>query len=141
MRANGIRKSHYIVAGKKLKIPQKGFSTAAIAATAPAKDISYHNYRVKSGDSLWILAKRFNTTTKTIQELNRLNSTRLYAGQVLKVPNQNGAAASNGTYYVRRGDSPFAIAQRHQMPLNRLLQLNNLTAQSKIYPGQQLTVE
>jgi membrane-bound lytic murein transglycosylase D len=42
---------------------------------------------------------------------------------------------------VRRGDSPFTIAKRHGMPLKRFLSLNNLTSTSKIYPGQQVSVE
>ncbi len=146
MRANGIRQSHYIMAGKTLKIPQKGYITSPpVARTTATNNLTTQSYRVKRGDSLWILAKRYGTTTKTIQDLNNLNSTRLYAGQVLKVPGQNSAgssdAATNGTYFVRSGDSPSAIARRHQMSLTRLLELNNLTSKSTIYPGQQLTVD
>ena len=145
MQANGIRRSHYIMAGKTLKIPQKGYVTTLPSISTASNNPPTQKYRVKRGDSLWILAKRFQTTTKTIQELNNLNSTRLYAGQALKVPERNSSISSttdaNGTYYVRRGDSPSAIARRHQMSLSRLLELNNLTSTSTIYPGQQLTVD
>jgi membrane-bound lytic murein transglycosylase D len=143
MRANGLRRSHFIMAGKRLKIPMKGYVTRNVAASSTAQDHPTFNYRVRRGDSLWILAKRYGTTTKTIQDLNRLGSTRLYIGQVLKVPDRNAvsAAGTSGTYYVKQGDSPFSIAKQYQMSLNRLLKLNNLTSKSKIYPGQQLTVE
>jgi len=45
------------------------------------------------------------------------------------------------TYQVRSGDSPFTIAKKHRMSLNRLLALNQLSKRSKIFPGQQLIVE
>ncbi len=44
-------------------------------------------------------------------------------------------------YEVKKGDTPFTIAGRHNMSLNRFLRINKLTAGSKIYPGQQLYVE
>jgi membrane-bound lytic murein transglycosylase D len=142
MRANGMRRSHYIVAGKKLKIPRKGYTVMTASSANTSKNMPTFRYRVRSGDSLWILAKRYGTTTKTIQNLNNLSSTRLYIGQTLNLPDRNTASSGNGsTYYVRKGDNPAAIARRHNMSLTRLLQLNNLTTYSKIYPGQQLTVE
>ena len=45
------------------------------------------------------------------------------------------------TYQVRSGDSPFKIAQAHQMPLDRFLRINRLSSRSTIYPGQQVYVE
>jgi membrane-bound lytic murein transglycosylase D len=45
------------------------------------------------------------------------------------------------TYEVRPGDSPFLIARRHQMKLERLLRLNQLYPGATIYPGQELVVE
>ena len=44
-------------------------------------------------------------------------------------------------YLVKRGDSPFEIAQLYKMPIERLLRINHLTPRSKIYPGQKLYVE
>ncbi|MBU4414194.1 MAG: transglycosylase SLT domain-containing protein, partial [Proteobacteria bacterium] len=62
MLANNMRKSNFIVAGKKLKIPQKG------ATYTPTYEHT-SKYVVKRGDSLWIIAGRFNATTKNLQEL------------------------------------------------------------------------
>jgi membrane-bound lytic murein transglycosylase D len=146
--ANNMYRSNLIVAGKKLKIPRRGAviptSTKSIRrAPLPSDGI----YRVKRGDNLWILAKRYGTTTKRIQNLNNLKSSNLHIGQRLRIPGAQktvaSAAKSSGasSYRVRRGDSPFAIAKRYGMPLKRFLSLNNLTAHSKIYPGQQVYVE
>lgn len=145
MQANGIRRSHYIMAGKTLKIPQQGYVMANSIPTPAAKEIPIIKYRVKRGDSLWILAKRYDTTTKNIQDINKLSTTRLVIGQTLNVPEKSDANASvensKSTYYVKSGDNATAIAKRHQMSLSRLLQLNNLTSASKIYPGQQLLID
>jgi membrane-bound lytic murein transglycosylase D len=141
MRTNGLRRSHYIMAGKKLKIPRKGYTTLAVSSSNTSKNTSTLRYRVRRGDSLWILAKRYGITTKTIQTLNNLSSTRLYIGQILSIPDVKIASTNGGVYYVKRGDNPTAIARRYNMSLSRLLKLNNLTTYSKIYPGQPLTVE
>jgi membrane-bound lytic murein transglycosylase D len=85
-RANNIRRTHYIRVGQKLKIPlKKGYKKSYY--TASAKLGPDGTYRVRKGDSLWGIAQRFNTSTAEIQRINKLNGTRLYVGQVLKIKN------------------------------------------------------
>ncbi len=43
-------------------------------------------YTVRPGDTLWKIARRHRTTPRTLQQLNSLSSTRIYAGQALTVP-------------------------------------------------------
>jgi membrane-bound lytic murein transglycosylase D len=143
--ANNSRRRNFIVAGQKLKIPQKGMKIYPV--TAPHKKEDLHvatTHVVKSGDSLWIIANRYGTTVKEIQALNGLNSTWLHINQVLKIPGSEPEAIPAGgmnTYIVRRGDSPYVIAKRHNISLKKLLELNRLTPRSKIYPGQRLYVQ
>ena len=145
MRANNLRRSNYIVAGKRLKIPRRGYMSSRQRTTfQKPRNGQAVNHIVRKGDSLFTIAKRYGTTTKKIQELNNLTTTTLNKGQVLIIfPGKNEPPAINGlaTYEVRPGDSPFLIAQRHQMPLDRLLYLNQLYPGSKIYPGQKLYIE
>ncbi|MBC2694732.1 MAG: LysM peptidoglycan-binding domain-containing protein [Desulfobacteraceae bacterium] len=140
-RANNIRKNNLIVAGKKLKIPQRG----AVYRVREPKYKHTSKYIVKRGDSLWIIARRFDTTTKKLQKLNNLLNTHLHIGQMLKIPGQKQSPApakeSLRTYLVKRGDSSFRIAKKHNVPLERFLRTNNLTPRSKIYPGQKVYVE
>jgi len=143
MRANNLRTSR-IYAGKKLKIPQKGTVITRAKEPTSADSDKFFVHVVRSGDSLWIIAKRYGTTTRKIQELNNLKGTTLYAGQKLKIPGYLSAGASDkdlDTYLVRSGDSPYTIARRHNMSLGDLLRLNGLTPRSKIYPGQELKVK
>jgi len=142
--ANNIRKQNYIVAGTILKIPQKGTFVPKPERYNKSKYRQVTTHVVKSGDSLWIIARRYSTTTQKIQEISKLSSTNLYIGQVLKIPGsdiENASGKSLGTYMVKRGDSPFSIARLHNMSLEHFLRINRLTPRSKIYPGQKLYIE
>ncbi len=143
-RANNIRKNNFIVAGKKLKIPRRGYTVDKPKKYNKVKYKYVSKHVVKRGDSLWIIANRYGTTTKKIQELNSMSTTRLHIGQILRIPklqDEKPVRADSKTYMVQRGDSPFLIAQQHKMPLERFLRINRLTPRSTIYPGQKLYVE
>jgi len=144
MNANNLHRSSYIVAGRKLKIPQRGVMPYR-PKTDPNKDAALPSIHVvKSGDSLWNIAKRYGITTQTIQSLNNLQTTELHIGQVLKMPgykDEKIEVSDLKVYMVKRGDSPFEIAQLHNMPLERFLRINLLTPNSTIYPGQKLFIE
>ncbi len=83
MRANHLRSSHFIRAGKKLKIPVKGYGRTGTVASA--KLGSDGTYRVRKGDSLWRIAKKFNTTAESIKQINNLQTSLLHVGQVLVI--------------------------------------------------------
>jgi len=137
-RANNIHKRNFIVAGKTLKIPLGKTIISRQKKYSKPKYKSAKNHVVKRGDSLWIIARRYGTTTKKIQSLNNLTSTRLYIKQVLNLPGLKKESSSGdylGSYQVKRGDSPFYIAKKHNMPLEQFLRINHLTPRSKIYPG------
>jgi membrane-bound lytic murein transglycosylase D len=90
---NDIRKPSEIRAGSVLRIPGTYFSEAPSPATeSAAHRITTVEYVVRPGDSLFKIAKRFATTTEKIRRLNKLPTTRLSVGQVLKV--QTAAARS-----------------------------------------------
>lgn len=153
-RANKLNRRGYIVAGKILKIPHTGKSASKSVRYAKSKRKVPSKHVVKRGDSLWIIARRYDTTTKQIRRLNGLPNSKLHIGQVLKLPGSGSGVSENKApkvakskkdalrvYRVRRGDVPLEIAKRHNMPLQRLLQVNHLGKRSKIYPGQKLYVD
>jgi len=148
--ANNINKYHTIIAGKVLKIPSKTngarINVAASHRIPPGKTLTY---RVRRGDNLWIIARKFGTTTKNIMTINSLSRTTLNIGQTLYITSgkqltaEQSKIAKKGavTYHVKSGDSPFTIAKKYNMSLNRLLALNHLNKRSTIFPGQKLIVE
>ncbi len=145
MRANNMRRS-LIRAGKRLKIPTRGYRVVrSTAATKPAPVPSSGVHYVRKGDSLWIIANRYGTTVQKIRKENALSSNHLYIGQALKIPGFKPGPLPDtsklNTYSVQHGDSPYTIAQKHKMTVQRLLHINKLTPRSKIYPGQKLFIE
>ncbi|MCG8532792.1 MAG: LysM peptidoglycan-binding domain-containing protein [Desulfovibrionales bacterium] len=143
-RANGIR-SHRIIAGKVIKIPSRhrgiGMGSASASRYIAKGNSSKLKYKVKQGDNLWLIARKFSTTTKSLMKTNRLKTPNLKIGQTLIIRTNKSTQISQGTYQVQSGDSPFLIAKKHNMSLNRFLALNRLNKASKIYPGQKLIVE
>jgi membrane-bound lytic murein transglycosylase D len=137
LRANRLKRGNRIIAGRSLKVP---VTSEYIAANKKSKAQRVSKHVVKKGDSLWNIAQRYGTTTKTIRALNRLSGSTLRIGQVLKI---SGAAKKkvSKTYRVKRGDVPKEIAKRYNISLERLLKMNQLTRRSKIYPGQKLYVD
>ncbi len=90
MRLNGIKNPKTLRIGQKLKIPGKGdpsepepgTRTAAAAAPAASKDVAY---TVKEGDTLFTLARQFNTTVDRIKTANGLEDDSLSVGQKLVI--------------------------------------------------------
>ncbi len=145
-RANNISTRSIIRVGQRLQIPSRGASRIYAEASQPVDSglSGPIDYRVRRGDSLWLLARRYNTNIKEIMRLNNLRTTRLHVGQKLVI--RGGTEAVETTtetkqYRVKRGDSPYKIALAHNMKLERLLRINNLTPRSRIYPGQLLSIE
>jgi membrane-bound lytic murein transglycosylase D len=139
MKMNGLKSQHHLNVGWRLKIPVRGGGGVAAAYSGQG---GITQYQVRKGDSLWKIANRFSTTTRAIQSVNGLRSTRLQVGQTLKVPAGSSAdtPASVHTYRVKPGDSPYLIAKRHRMSLSDFLKVNRLTPASTIYPGQVVKV-
>ena len=77
---NNIEHKNLIVAGQVLKIPQK------IYASIDDSSQKVVEYRVRPGDSLWSIARRYNTTTRRIKKANSLKSHHLQIGQKVKIP-------------------------------------------------------
>ncbi len=145
MAANGLRNPKALQIGKRLRIPSRAASqpTAQRAAvTAKSLQDGLWEYVVRKGDSLWHIANRNNTTTKTIQAINNLKTTRLSVGQVLLIPRSETRAQKKKTtnYQVKKGDSPSIIAERYKMNLTEFMRINKLSSACTIFPGQTLQV-
>lgn len=86
---------------------------------------------VEPGDSLWALARRYNTTMERIVQLNQLQSSLLRVGQQLLVP-------APPTYTVQPGDTLTHIAIRFRTTVAELAALNNLSNPDFLRVGQVL---
>jgi membrane-bound lytic murein transglycosylase D len=143
--ANKINKKNLIVSGQTLKIPSKNTTKTNSKTYQKSIPKPVIDHVVRAGDSLWVLARKYGTTTEKIKESNKLKSSTLFIGQTLKIEGYSSASANKAgqiaKYKVAQGDTPFSIAQRHKMKVERFLQINQLHSNSKIFPGQSYHVE
>ena len=94
--------------------------------TAPgesAVDDGY--YIVKKGDSLYKIARLYNTTIEELKKLNNITSDVLKIGQKLLIAEP---LADEDIYIVQKGDTLYSIATKLSTTVNELMELNNLTS-------------
>ena len=105
--------------GQKLLIP--GIEVIGI----PTTDV---NYSVKAGETLYSIAKKFNTTVDKIKQLNNLLTDNLSIGQNLKLPITDYTEVPTSTinYTVKPGDTLYSIAKKYNTTVNNIKTKNNL---------------
>jgi murein DD-endopeptidase MepM/ murein hydrolase activator NlpD len=95
------------------------------------------NYKVSRGDSLWLIANRFNTSVNEICSLNNIDENApLRRGQTLKIDEKQKIVK----YTVAPGDTLSGIASRMNVSVQNLMQLNELNNANRIKCGQDLFV-
>lgn len=96
--------------------------------------VSYQNYKVRAGDTISGIAKKFGLTNiSTLISVNDIGNVRqLAAGQRLKIPSIDGII-----YTVKKGDSLSSITSKYKINLEQLLDVNELTSET-LTAGQQL---
>ncbi len=93
---------------------------------SPSPNPDTIQYIVKPGDSLWLIARRYNTTVSAIQRQNNLTGDLIRVGQVLTIP--VSGTPSYIEYTVKAGDSLWRIAQQYNTTVQALMNLNGLTS-------------
>jgi LysM repeat protein len=128
----------------------------AVPTSAPTAAPSFTTYVVQRGDSLGRIARQFGTTVAALQRLNNItNASRIFTGQVLRIPvagnapapaptsaAQPGAPASPApaTYVIERGDRLINIARKFNTTLTALLAVNPGLDPNRIFAGQTINL-
>ena len=100
----------------------------------------YDTYIVQSGDTLYQIARRFNTDTDKLMDINNLSSNILTIGQKILVPKTNTPISSDEiNYTVKKGDNLYTIANKYGISVNELKNYNNLST-SALQIGQVLKI-
>jgi len=99
-------------------------------------------HRVRPGESLWVIARRYGVGVSDLQRWNGLGrSSLIRPGQALSVRmDQRAPARPVASYTVRQGDSLWRIARRLNVSLVDLMRWNGLNEASILRPGQTLSI-
>lgn len=139
--ANDVRGDGLIRPGQTLYIPVQG-------GRPPANGLTHS---VRSGESLWTIAKRFGTSVADLRRWNGLTESVIRPGQKLTVGSQPTRLVTANrrvtttddrgrpTHQVRDGESLWSIARQYDVRIHQLRTWNALPS-SLIKPGQQLYV-
>lgn len=191
-RANNMTKTSTLKVGQKLTVPvaakaeKASIATASViptpmdangaastttasAAPATATDAGGTMYTVKSGDSLWKIARQQSVSVAALKQANSLSGDSLKVGQKLHIPVATAKAPSDtaantvsggvaptssaawqspGTYtengqtihVVDLNESPSTIAKKYGIKTDDLLKANNITDARKVQYGQRLVI-
>lgn len=153
---NKISNPRALRIGTDLVLPlKKGYTHLPIAEMKDDYNRSRRQlYTVRSGDSLWSIAQRFNVTAKELRVWNRLGwSNVIRPGQRLMVSakaartekperraQRPGGAPRKIVYQVRPGDTVWEISRRFAVDTKQICSWNNLEAGQIIRPGDRLTL-
>jgi len=98
-------------------------------------------YIVQSGDTLSLIASRFNVDLVDLMNANSLsNPDLLSAGQELVIPGLEGISGVLVTEFVQFGDSYRSLSRRTQISQPTLRKLNRLVSPTELYVGVSLIV-
>ncbi|WP_367110301.1 LysM peptidoglycan-binding domain-containing protein [uncultured Psychrobacter sp.] len=153
---NNLSSRADLLRGQKLwLVPGKVKTSASTPATSSSKSSTdTQSYRVKPGDGLIALARRFNVPTTTLASLNGIRTTdSLYVGQTLKVPASVDITTANNTssstdsstptsrYKVKSGETLIGIARSIGVSPEELAAVNpNFDARARLQRGQTIKV-
>lgn len=94
------------------------------------EDLTLDTYIVKKGDSLYSIAKQFNTTIGALKAINQLNGNIIQEGQILRLPeyiNLNNDLQNVIVYKINKGDTLYSIAKKYNTTIANLINYNQLS--------------
>jgi membrane-bound lytic murein transglycosylase D len=144
-RANGL-KSSTIRVGQRLKIPGRYTKTTYASSSNATSTVKY---KVKSGDTLGVIAARHRVSSSSIRKANGLKGSLIRSGQVLTIPGASGRYSEDdrtpikstkvAKYKVKSGDTLGDIAAKHRVSITTIKRANGIKG-SNIRTGQTLSI-
>jgi membrane-bound lytic murein transglycosylase D len=176
---NKLSSKKALVPGRKLRIPITREKHYAASGSSRQKNekikiASSGRYKVRKGETLLMIARRFAIPSTQIKEINNLKTDKIRIGQILKLPQKKTNTDSEeendsdknvkklvqkskidkpilsatdvdklGTnkYIVTKNDSLHSIAKKNNMNIAKLMELNKISINEKLVPGQILIVK
>lgn len=132
-----------------VRVPAKHAETLVARADRLREEDAYVRYcrfTLRDGDTIRKLARKIGAKPETILAMNHLDATdRVHPGKSIYLPvraRELGAllSQSDSFYAVRKGDTLYSIARKNDLSVDELRDLNDLSRNAKLKPGQKLRV-
>lgn len=158
LRASNDLRGSIIHPGESLVIPAAGGVANLAAVAAPREEIASQLpesqraaasstprvHVVRSGDTLWGVARRYGVTVPALAAANGMTTqSTLSLGSRLDIPGASGAVPADSTpltYHVRRGDTLSQIAEKFNVSVRQLMTWNRIRQSTSLRAGQRLVV-
>ncbi|WP_232059193.1 LysM peptidoglycan-binding domain-containing protein [Kineobactrum salinum] len=134
----------------ELLVPPERASTLRrrLASLDPDELVQWQRYRVRAGDTLGHIARKFGVEVGALQQANKLRGSLIRAGADLMIPRGGSpgrtlalaGAVEPQAYRVRRGDSLYRIANQFKVSIEDIISWNALNPRAYLQPGQRLTL-
>ena len=146
----------------RLNLPKekKELFISELSRLPPEKRMHWKRYEIRQGDSLSVIADKFDQQVALLQQVNALQGTRIQAGRNLLIPVPSDASDfqtliaqlpkrseykkrqnKNHDYHiVKSGDSLWGIARRYKLNHKTLARWNAISIRSTLIPGQRLVI-
>jgi membrane-bound lytic murein transglycosylase D len=146
-----------------IPIDKKEIFLKNLAGLPASQRMKWQRYKVKSGDSLITIAKKFHTTPNALKDANNLRRNMIRTGDQLLIPSAHKALASYSysagsrlskiqnsskrsetrnkiEYTVQGGDSFWEIAKEHNVGIRELAKWNGMAPGDLLKQGQNLVI-
>ncbi len=139
----GLSADSSLLVGQKINVPLNEVNTQSTTAKAEKVEIAKpeityktENYKVQRGETLSSIAAQSKISLNALAELNKFSPNKgLLVGQSIKVP---AGSITPENYTVQSGDSLTVIANKYDLSVSKLADLNGLSSSSGIQVGQKL---
>ena len=141
---------------QSIHVPQKNTFLTCLSKVPKEKRMRYQEHKIKKGESLAQIARKYKISVATIQVANKIkNPNRISIGQTLvipagelssstiasyKKPKSKRKPSKKITYKVRKGDNLQKIAKKYGTSIKNIKKWNNLKKDT-IYVGQKLKIK
>ncbi|WP_214742561.1 LysM peptidoglycan-binding domain-containing protein [Exiguobacterium sp. s48] len=126
------------------QLKAKGYKFVTVSQLLAYQNTSTNKtYTVKSGDTLYSIARTYGVTVSALAATNNItNYSLIYVGQVLIIPGTTVAPPPTTTvkYTVKSGDTLYKIATMYNTTVAKIATANNITNVNLISVGQVLII-
>ncbi len=122
----------------------------AIAHLPETERVTWQHHKIRPGESLWTIARKYGISIDLLKRANKLSSDKLRSGKSLLIPGGPSIASrgekkeirdiENGVYRVQNGDSLWLIARRFDIHVRQIIEWNNISRDTPLKPGLKLKI-